>query len=57
MIGIASRLKMTVAAVLVGAVSSLPSCASMGGGGGGMHYLIDPPAASGSAVSGQAAST
>lgn len=49
--GTFGRLKMAVAAVLVGAVSSLPSCASMGGGGGGMHYLIDAPAASGQAAS------
>ena len=49
--GTFGSLKMAVAAVLVGAMSSLPSCASMGGGGGGMHYLIDPPAALGQTAS------
>ncbi len=53
--GTFGRLKMAVAAVLVGAVSSLPSCASMGGGG--MKYLLDAPAAPAQAASGQPVST
>ena len=36
------RLRAIVAVVLTCAISSLPSCASMGGGGG-MHYLVGPP--------------
>ncbi|MHB8495899.1 MAG: hypothetical protein ACYC9Z_17910 [Casimicrobiaceae bacterium] len=36
------KLRAIVAVVLTCAVSSLPSCATMGGGGG-MHYLVNPP--------------
>ena len=44
------KLRTIAEVVLTCAVSSLPSCASMGGGG--MHYLVNPPsfAAHGSAT-------
>lgn len=49
MVTFVRRLRSTLAALLVGSASILPSCASMGGGGG-MHYLIDPPSTSVQAV-------
>lgn len=36
------KLRAIVAVGVTCAISSLPSCASMGGGGG-MHYLVGPP--------------